>query len=317
MNKSNSEEIEVKYLIPFDSRYFLMGAALLQNFISLGVKKSDIFTLDYGLDKNQISFIETLGLEVLGIPAYLKGSHPFKVKANLIGFLRERSILNKWLVLLDADMVLLCNPTNDIQAIIKSLAHNNQKLAICQDMGPAKNVKEFLNNYPETTKRFRKLLPEDYLEEPYLNTGFIIFSENFDFYKWQYLASLMEGETIWEQNAMNLLCAEEKSFQIIPAKTWNCHGDTLLNTFDSDNPPFLLHTTGTNNSVLSGDYLIPVENGILKYYYRHPVNVDAKIVHSNSIQRLIDKNRPLLNSLLSRGNDNPTSWHSPNSVDIQ
>ena len=135
------EKISPIYLVPFDKKYFLLGLSLLANLKKYIHDFENVFVLDFGLTKNHLEFLEEFGVSVIPCSRELVGSHPFKLKSSLIVFLRNKKLLGRWVVLLDADMLVLRSPVDGIHSLILEMTKNKNKIAICKDMG---DVKQFL-----------------------------------------------------------------------------------------------------------------------------------------------------------------------------
>jgi hypothetical protein len=284
------------YVIPFDKKYFLHGASLLQNFKTLLTDVKGVYVLDFGLTKNQIMFIEKMGFPVIRLPPPLINSHPYKLKSNLVTFLRQGDILGKWIALFDADMILLKPPTSEIEKIIAEMEANREIIALCRDSGPANNIHCFTEIFPKTRK-FKELLAGKNIDSPYLNIGFTLFSPHFNFYEFKYLADLMEGETCWEQNAINLMCLDAPH-RLLDPEVWNLHGKELLNRFHGQSSTYLLHLTGTGDSVSVGESTLKTSSEQTNLYYRYARNTLVREIQDRTLEDFISNNEEGLTTLL-------------------
>ena len=283
-----------QYLISFDKNYFFLGINLIQNCIDLEIDKSKIYVVDYGLSKNQIDFLNELGIRVLARPEHLQDAHPYKLKSHLFDFLSFNQIERDFLVQLDADMIMLNNPNSALTMIITQMIEQSLTIAICQDVGPSKNILEFASTY--RCPLFKDSLSPDELLRPYLNSGFVIYSPNFDLQEFQRIADEMQGEVVWEQNALNTICAKNpNSLLMLDPSIWNMHG-ILIEKFNGDTSPFLLHITSpTPNVIGTGFVNLSIGDIALEpvFYRELRINPYVYKLQTAMIQNLLIKNADL------------------------
>ena len=288
------EKIAPIYLVPFDGKYFLLGLSLLVN-LKLHLQNfENVFVLDFGFTKNQLYFLEDFGVNVIPIPRELVGAHPYKLKSNLITFLRNGKLLGRWIVFLDADMLLLKSPVDEISALISQMQDGKNTVALCQDMGPCESVASFLDNFQHGTSKFKECASELNLSMPYFNIGFVIFSPKFNFYEFKYLADKMEGEICWEQNAINLMCLEGLNYLLLDAKKWNLHGGRLLDEFSDNDDPYIIHLTSSTNNLVQGPFDLAVDGVNLTFFYRYIKNMKIVQLQRKFLEKLASENRALL-----------------------
>ncbi|MEI7494562.1 MAG: hypothetical protein WCJ92_08235 [Alphaproteobacteria bacterium] len=210
--------------------------------------------------------------------------------------------MGRWIVLLDADMLLLKNPVENINSIVLKMKKDDNKIALCQDMGSsvtvAQTVEQFLNIFGDRTPIFKENTLTLDISRPYLNSGFVIFSTKFDFYEFKYHADLMEGDMIWEQNAINLMCLEGLNYLLLDAKKWNLHGSKLLNSYSAGDDPFIIHMTGDSDSLDMGLFDITIDSTTIKFYYRYVKNKEIFNLQINFIQKLVNENVILFSKYL-------------------
>jgi hypothetical protein len=290
----NTEKVAPIYLVPFDKKYFLFGLSLLTNLKQYLDDFENVFVLNFGLTKNQLDFLYEFGVAVIPLPVELTGAHPYKLKSNLITFLRNRKLLDRWIVLLDADMLLLKSPVDEIGAVISQMKVGKNTVALCQDMGPAESISAFLKIFERRTLKFKKYVSELNISSPYLNIGFVIFSPQFNFYEFKYLADRMEGEMCWEQNAINLMCLEGSNCLILDAKIWNLHGAPLVDEYSDKDNPYIIHITSTPNNLVQGQLELMIDGVALTFFYRYIKNIKVLQIQRNFLEKLIAENGELL-----------------------
>ena len=290
----NIKKLAPIYLVPFDKKYFLLGLSLLANLKLYIHDFENVFVLDYGLTKNQLDFLKEYGVDVIPIPMELSGAHPYKLKSNLVIFLRNKNLLGRWIVFLDADMLLLRSPVNEIDALISQMIANKNTVALCQDMGPADSVATFLDNYEHGTPKFKELASRLNITTPYCNIGFVIFSPQFNFYEFKYLADRMEGEICWEQNAINLMCLEGLSHLLLDAKKWNLHGGRLLDEYSERDDPYIIHLTSSTGNLVEGPFDLMVDGTAITFFYRYIKNMKIVQLQRNFLEKLATANSALL-----------------------
>jgi hypothetical protein len=287
------EKISPIYLVPFDKKYFLLGLSLLANLKKYIHDFENVFVLDFGLTKNHLEFLEEFGVSVIPCSRELVGSHPFKLKSSLIVFLRNKKLLGRWVVLLDADMLILKSPVDEIHSLILEMTKNKNKISICKDMGGCETVSHFLDLYKNGTPKFKRYSSESALSLPYLNIGFVIFSPDFNFYEFKYLADCMEGDICWEQNAINLMCLEGLSHLLLDPKKWNLHGSHLLEKYSEADDPFIIHMTSATDILVQGPFDLMVEGEAYTFYYRYIKNQAIVSMQRNFLNELADQNSKL------------------------
>lgn len=289
----NIEKVSPVYLIPFDEKYFLLGLSLLTNLKLYLDDLENVFVLDFGFTKKQLDFLYEFGVAVIPSPGELVGAHPYKLKSNLITFLRNRKLLDRWIVFLDADMLLLKSPVDGISAVISQMKAGKNTVALCQDMGPAESVSAFLEIFKHGTSKFKKFTSELNISLPYLNIGFLLFSPQFNFYEFKYLADRMEGEICWEQNAINLMCLEGSNCLILDAKIWNLHGARLLDEYSDKDDPYIIHLTSTTNNLVQGQVNLTFDGVTLPFFYRYINNRKIVQIQRNFLEKLMAENGAL------------------------
>ncbi|WP_280767892.1 hypothetical protein [Polynucleobacter sphagniphilus] len=271
-----------------------MGINLVQNCLDLGIDKSKVYIVDYGLTQNQIDFLNELEIRILARPEHLLDAHPYKLKSHLFDFLSFNDIERDFLVQLDADMIMLNNPDSALKMIVSKMIEENLLIAICQDVGPSKNILEFASTY--RCPNFKESLSPDELLNPYLNSGFVIYSPHFNLKEFQDIADAMEGEVVWEQNALNTICAKNpNSLLMLDPSIWNMHG-ILIEQFNGDTNPFLLHITSpTPNSIGTGFINFHIGDVALEpvFYRELLVNPYVHNLQTSMIQNLLTKNANL------------------------
>ena len=289
----NIEKVSPIYLIPFDKKYFLLGLSLLSNLKLYLDDFANVFVLDFGFTKKQLDFLYEFGVAVIPSPGELAGAHPYKLKSNLITFLRNRKLLDRWIIFLDADMLLLKSPVDGISAVISQMKAGKNTVALCQDMGPAESVSAFLEIFKHGTSKFKKSTSELNISLPYLNIGFVIFSPQFNFYEFKYLAYSMEEEICWEQNAINLMCLEGSNHLTLDAKIWNLHGARLLDQYSDCDDPYFIHLTSNTDILVQGELDLMVDGVILTFFYRYINNRKIVQLQRNFLDKLITENSAL------------------------
>ena len=286
--------IQAIYVIPFDKKYFLLGICLLHNFRKLSVDCSLIFVPDFGLTVDQINFLNAFGVTVLKPPTHLVGTHPYKQKANLAYFLAKNGLLGRYIIFLDADMILLKNPESELRKIIQAMSTNNKKIAVCEELEPTETLGEFVKVHDFHCSRFARFVAGKWEAKPYLNIGFTIFAPTFDFNKFQQYADQMEGEVCWEQNAINIMCIEDETIlYMLDSKVWNVHAK-LLNTYALSDEPFILHLTSSDaESLVEGVMVFGVGENKVEFFYRSFKNQFIVNHQMETLKKLADESGDL------------------------
>lgn len=292
---------DIKFLIPFDGHYFLLGINLVQNLIDCNVDNGKIYVVDYGLSKNQLNFLMDAHIQVLKTPAHLIGSHPYKLKSHLSDYVVENQIQRGYLVQLDADMLLLKNPEEELLNIIHKMEMSKAQIALCPDMGPKNresieigpSIENFISLYP--CPIFKNLLAAESMASPYLNTGFVIYAPTFDLENFQNIADQMIGEVVWEQNAINLIYAINPSIvYLLDPNIWNLHGK-LMENYSGDSGTLIVHiTSSTPNSINTGPIKLQIgEKSLESFYYRQAKNQTVFSIQQQMLNSLLARNQAL------------------------
>jgi len=281
------------YLIPFDANYFLLGLSLLTTMRKQLGKLDNVCVLDFGLQEQQITFLKAYGVTVIEMAPELADCDPFKLKANLNTYLRSHSLLGRWLVLLDADMLMLKSPVQAIDALITQMQQEGQHLALCQDMGPAANVAQFVELFSWRNIQFSKCTEPFDLSVPYLNIGFVIFSPEFDFDRYHSTAYGMQREICWVQNAMNLMCLQGVSHLLLDPKQWNVHGGRLLDAFSEKDDPYILHLTSDTDCLIQKPVDLQIGGQNFTFPYRFTSNPAIQEIQDRVLESLVRENTSL------------------------
>lgn len=285
-------KMNYKYLIPIDAKYFFMGAVMLNTLKKNGTELSKVFVLDFGLSKRQISFLIDFGVKVLPRPNGFESFHPYKMKSHLKDFIKSE-LSNDFFILMDADMIVLKSLDKQIEKELSDMESNSYKISLCQDMGAGRTIEDFINNF-ENTKRFESLIDVSHYKLPYLNIGFTIFSNQFDFDRWTYLTSKTEGDICYEQSAINVMCAGNTDHKILNSHEYNYHGHDLLSKYNQNTTPSVIHFTSHRDSTVHIKQEIVVSGKKFRCYTKSASNRLLQDLHRKIIDSFINDQGALL-----------------------
>lgn len=236
-----------------DSNYFWLVSAAVQS-VREQAPELDVRVMDFGFTEPQARFLSEQGL-LLPRPAELpQNLHPYTLKTLFVSYVRDLKHRNfAWF---DSDM-LCVDP--DFRSVAVELAMMDTSaifVAACPDMGPNPTLDRFAKAFQAPAlSRFVSENPE-LADKPYLNTGFILFSNASAFLaKWPRVASRMPGEICIDQNAFNILFySNEETGRILDPRRWNVHSNLLPNVEQGsgslrceDQKIALLHCTSHRN----------------------------------------------------------------------
>jgi hypothetical protein len=281
------------YLIPFDKHYFLLGLSLLTSLKRYVSNLQNIYVLDFGLEAAQVAFLKEYGICVAPLPEALIGLDPFALKANLNTFLRSQDLLGRWLVLLDADMLILKSPIQAIESVMAQMQQEGQQLALCQDMGPATSVAQFIDLFRFRNTQFTQYTAPFDLSVPYLNIGFVIFSPEFDFDQYREAAYSMPKEICWVQNAMNLMCLQGTPYLLLDPQQWNLHGRRSLDAFSEKDHPYVLHITSDGDNLVQKSIDLTIGNHQFTFPYRFTNNPVIDKIQAQVLDTVTKENSAL------------------------
>src|SRR5215813_4030272 len=215
----------VRFVTGANSRYFFMCGMLIESLDEL-FPEIPSFVMDFGLTESQAKFFETKK-KLLKLPLNLKkGDHPYKLKGSMHSFLGEQFTGTS--IWVDSDIIAVGAGQSDLYEILDNLIHQQRLLAITPDAGPNKTVRQFGEFYP--VPKFNSAIENspEIKDRPYLNAALVFFPDSKVLGDWAATASLFEGETCWEQNALNLICHKNPNkILILDARVWNAHAGLL------------------------------------------------------------------------------------------
>ncbi|BAE51705.1 tetratricopeptide repeat protein [Paramagnetospirillum magneticum] len=228
----------IRYVTGVNAEYFFI---LFPLFASLrrhapGIR---LEVCDFGLTGPQRAFLARKGA-LVATPPGLEGAHPWRCKAALGRYLRDRP----WDVMfwLDADMMAVAPVEDLLTSIAQSLQETGKPLAVCTD---ASTTGLALSLVP--APRFQSLAPARGigLDTLYLNSGFFACASPDFLAEWDRQCQEMPEENLFEQNAFNLV-AHPAGFLPLPMWEWNlCAGNLDAARIEvQDGIPQAIHPEG-------------------------------------------------------------------------
>lgn len=229
----------VRFVTGANSRYFFMCGMLLESLYEV-FPEIPSFVMDFGLTEAQAKFFETKK-QLLKLPHNLKKEdHPYKLKGSMYLFLGEQFTgASIWV---DSDVIAVGAGNSELFEILDKLSHEQKLLAITTDAGPNKTIRQFVESYP--APKFNSALENNpgIKDCPYLNAALVFFSDSQILKQWTETAHPLEGDTCWEQNALNLIChTNPDRALILDSRVWNAHAELLKKITISDG---ILHCDG-------------------------------------------------------------------------
>jgi hypothetical protein len=184
------------------------------------------FVMDFGLTEPQAQFFETKKQLVKLPPDLKKGDHPYKLKGSMYSFLGDQFTGTS--IWVDSDVIAVGAGHSELFEILDKLSHEQKLLAIAPDAGPNKTIRQFVESYP--APNFKSALEKnpEIKDRPYLNAALVFFSDSKVMKDWALTSSPLEGDTCWEQNALNLMCHRNPDRALIlDSRVWNAHAELL------------------------------------------------------------------------------------------
>ncbi len=216
-----------------DKTYFLMGCLLVHSLRTFA-PRLPVYFLDFGLDRAQRKFLETI-CTVVRRPKHLDaGLHHYAFKAAIGEFLREVSWTT--LVWLDGDMIAVGAIGERLKLVLKQMNDDASEVAACVDS--CGTVGNFIVQVAAKGQPAAKGLPMGQfvdalaaakisLQQPYLNVGFVVCRARSFLDEWRRLTNGFAGQLCFEQNAFNIVARTHGPVTILPAQEWNVHGRML------------------------------------------------------------------------------------------
>ena len=117
--------------------------------------------------------------------------------------------------------------SGELAALLTALQSGGKAFAMAPDEGPSRTIGGFVAQY--RAPKFAAAVSErpDIAQQRYLNAGFMVFSDRAVLQEWRERSNLLEGDTCWEQNALNQLAYESSRGLVLDARVWNVHAALL------------------------------------------------------------------------------------------
>jgi hypothetical protein len=229
----------VRFVTGANSRYFFMCGMLIESLDEV-FPEIPSFVMDFGLTEPQAQFFEGKH-KLVRLPKNLKkDDHPYKLKGSMYSFLGEQFTGTS--IWVDSDIIAVGAGHSELFEILDKLSHEQKLLAIAPDAGPNKTIRQFVESY--RAPKFNSALEQNpkIRDCPYLNAALVFFSDSQILKNWAETASPLEGDTCWEQNALNLIChTNPDRALILDSRVWNAHAGLLKKITISDG---ILHCDG-------------------------------------------------------------------------
>lgn len=212
-----------------DDKYFFICNILLQS-LEQFFPEIPCFVLDFGLTDTQTRFFESKK-RLLKLPPHLKKTdHAYKLKSSLRSFLRDQpSIMPIWI---NSDIIAVAAESQQLIEIAHRLIDQRKMIAIAPDHGggPEPVTIRQLYKSEERIPRFKSTVAHspEILDQMYFNSGLVFFPDVKVLDNWEVVANSLEGDWLWEQNALNLICSRNPNEVMrLDPRVWNVHGSLL------------------------------------------------------------------------------------------
>jgi hypothetical protein len=290
-----------------NDKYFFVCGTLLQS-LEEYFPGIPCLVLDFGLSKSQAQFFQTKN-QLLKLPSTLtKTDHPYKLKSSLGLFLGGQTIAMP--VWIDCDIIAVGAGSKALFDIARSLQEEKKIVATGPDYGaphisPIREHVKF-GRVPKFMSAITK--SPEIMDQPYLNSGLIVFSEQKMLQDWQSAADLLEGDWLWEQYAFNLVCHQHPSqVLMLDSRIWNASGELLKEiTFHDDGvycegqKCIFAHATSHNEhnrNVDAVEMLISKNGYACNTYLRLFVNPHLRAAQEKHLSNFLSSNFALLKDL--------------------
>ena len=218
----------LSFITGANDKYFFLCNILLQSLEEFfpGIP---CFVMDFGFTESQVKFFERKNC-LLKLPPHLKKTdHPYKLKSSLRTFLHEKT--SAMLLWVDSDIIAVTAGTKQLFAIVDHLHDQRKTIAIAPDYGRPKAVTigEHVE-FGEPLPKFKLAVSNnpEILERIYFNSGLVFFSDHKVLEDWEAASSSLEGDWLWEQYALNLVCGRNPNeVMILDPHIWNVQGSLL------------------------------------------------------------------------------------------
>ena len=288
----------VRFVTGANSRYFFMCGMLLESLDEV-FPEIPSFVMDFGLTEPQAQFFETKK-QLLRLPHNLKKEdHPYKLKGSMYSFLGEQFTGTS--IWVDSDVIAVGAGHSELFEILDKLSHEQKLLAITPDAGPNKTIRQFVDSYP--APKFKSALENnpEIKDCPYLNAALVFFSNSQILKDWSETASPLEGDTCWEQNALNLIChTNPDRALILDSRVWNAHAELLKKITISDGilhcdgqKCIFAHATSHNTHGRDVDYvqtMFPGKGYVGNAYFRFFTNSHLRATQERHLSHFLSNN---------------------------
>lgn len=238
-----------------NQNYFWLVAAAVQS-LREQAPTLQLKVMDLGFSRPQAAFLEAQELLLArprGVPADI---HPYTLKTLFGAYVRALDHANfAWF---DSDMVCTDPHFTNVSEILADMKATGIQVAACPDMGPYPTLSQFASAFHAPALAETIVRNPGWEHRPYLNTGFILFSEASRFLdEWPRITSRIQGEVCIDQNAFNILFHQApEAGMILPSRRWNVHSGLLAEVTDvegklrcGDQTVALLHCTSNGNTL--------------------------------------------------------------------
>jgi lipopolysaccharide biosynthesis glycosyltransferase len=238
-----------------DGKYFLMTAVLMHS-LKRCAPRLPLHVLDFGVDERQARFLERHCKFIrrpVDVPA---DSHPIFSKTQLASFLRD----TPWssLVWIDCDMMAVGALEGALDELITRMEGTGAHTALCVDDSKtiARTIAGGLPMQPFLDILAARGIPR---ERPYFNAGFFVCRSPAMIQALDALGRTTLLHSLFDQNLLNVLIADQGAPIELPARIWNLHGALLSETtlqevngrptlIAGGERPLLLHLTSPHES---------------------------------------------------------------------
>lgn len=238
-----------------DQNYFWLVAAAVQS-LREHAPSLQLKVMDFGFSPQQATFLEAQGLLLArprGVPS---GIHPYTLKTLFASYVSGLSHTSfAWF---DSDIICTDPQVTGISEVLSRMKAQGVHVAACPDMGPHPTLSQFANAFHAPALADFVTRNAQCAQRPYLNTGFILFSDASRFLdEWPRITSRIQGEICIDQNAFNILFHQNpQAGFILPSRRWNAHSRLLSEVkevggrlYCGDQAVTFLHCTSNGNTL--------------------------------------------------------------------
>ena len=218
----------ITFVTGINENYFLLACQLMDS-LEEHLPLIPLRIMDFGLSEGQQEYFRRRGVLMPMPPGVPRDAHSFVFKSSIGSLFTPELGTPVWI---DADIIAVADGTQAMHDLAASMEAEGQRFALAPDCGlpdgAGHTLSSFCARYPCANTDKRLAAKPEMGARPYLNTGFIMFREGDRLDDWRETAAALAHDTVWEQNAMNVLCYDGTArARQLDARSWNAHGSLL------------------------------------------------------------------------------------------